>query len=102
MHNSITPTIPQAVPQLPGAGRTAAPQSAGAPSFQEFLTDSIGEVNAMQQDADKAVETLVTGGDVTPAEVLTAVQKADMAFRVMMQMRNKLLQAFQEIQNLRV
>jgi flagellar hook-basal body complex protein FliE len=99
MHNRISPTIPPPIPQLPGA---AAPQSADATSFQEFLTDSIGEVNAMQQDADKAVETLVTGGDVTPAEVLTAVQKADMAFRVMMQMRNKLLQAFQEIQNLRV
>lgn len=99
MHNRISPIIPPPIPQGPGA---AAPPAAGSASFQEFLTDSIGEVNAMQQDADKAVETLVTGGDVTPAEVLTAVQKADMAFRVMMQMRNKLLQAFQEIQNLRV
>lgn len=99
MHNPISPISPPPIPQLPGAKATPA---AGETSFQEFLTDSIGEVNAMQQDADKAVETLVTGGDVTPAEVLTAVQKADMAFRVMMQMRNKLLQAFQEIQNLRV
>ena len=37
-----------------------------------------------------------------PAEVLTAVQKADMSFRLMMQIRNKLVQAYQEIQNVRI
>ena len=56
----------------------------------------------MQQDADHAVEQLFTGGDVDPAEVLTAVQKADMSFRLMMQIRNKLVQAYQEIQDIRV
>jgi len=77
----------------------AAPADA---SFKEFLLKSIEEVNTMQQAADRAVEQLVTGGDVTPAEVLTAVQKADIAFRMMMQIRNKMVQAYQEIQNLRV
>ncbi len=71
-------------------------------SFQEFLLDSIRQVNAMQQEADRAVEQLMTGGQADPAEVLTAVQKADLAFRLMMQIRNKLLQAFQEIQNIRI
>lgn len=100
MHSRITPFTPPPIPQLPQG--PAAAGGAPANSFQDLLIDSIGEVNAMQQDADRAVESLVTGGDATPAEVLTAVQKADMAFRVMMQMRNKLLQAYQEIQNLRV
>jgi flagellar hook-basal body complex protein FliE len=56
----------------------------------------------MQQSADQAVEQLVTGGDVNPAEVLTAVQKADLAFRMMIQVRNKMVQAYNEIQNMRV
>jgi flagellar hook-basal body complex protein FliE len=56
----------------------------------------------MQQAADQAVEKLATGGDVNPAEVLTAVQKADIAFRMMMQMRNKIVSAYQEVQNIRV
>ena len=56
----------------------------------------------MQQDADQAVESLVTGGDANPAEVLTAVQKADIAFRLMIQVRNKMVQAYEEIKNLRV
>ena len=56
----------------------------------------------MQQQADEAVESLFTGGDASPAEVLTAVQKADLAFRMLMQTRNKLVQAYQEIKDIRV
>jgi len=88
------------LPPLPGApvGEAAGKTS----SFKDMLVDSIQQVNTMQQDADKAVETLMTGGDVNPAEVLTAVQKADMAFRMMLQMRNKLVTAYQEVQQIRV
>ena len=71
-------------------------------SFKDMLVDSIQQVNSMQLDADKAVETLFTGGDVNPAEVLTAVQKADLAFRLTMQIRNKLVQAYQEVQNIHI
>lgn len=70
--------------------------------FKDLLLRSINEVNSMQQEADRAVERLITGEDVTPAEVLTAVQKADIAFKLMMQIRNKLVQAYQELQNIRV
>jgi flagellar hook-basal body complex protein FliE len=83
--------------KLPQLG---APQQGN--SFKEFLVDSIREVNSMQQSADQAVEQMVTGGDVNPAEVLTAVQKADLAFRMMIQVRNKMVQAYNEIQNMRV
>jgi len=83
----------------PAPGAVAAPADG---SFKDYLLDSIREVNAMQQSADRAVEQLAPGGDVTPAEVLTAVQKADIAFRMMMQVRNKLVQAYQEVMNIRV
>jgi flagellar hook-basal body complex protein FliE len=71
-------------------------------SFKDLLMDSIKNVNGMQQDADRAVEALFTGGDVSPAEVLTAVQKADMAFRMTMQVRNKLMDVYREVQEVRV
>ena len=86
---------------LPAAAPGKTPAAGGA-SFASFLADSIGEVNSMQQAADQAVEALISGEDVNPAEVLTAVQKADIAFRLMMQMRNKIVQAYQEVQNIRV
>jgi len=71
-------------------------------SFKDVMLQAIDQVNAMQQDADRTVEQLLTGGDVNPAEVLTAVQKADLSFRMMLQVRNKLLQAFQELKEIRV
>lgn len=74
----------------------------GAGSFKNLLIDSIEHVNGMQQQADQAVEALFTGGDVNPAEVLTAVQKADMAFRLTMQVRNKLMDVYREIQEVRI
>jgi len=96
MINSINSTAISAVP-LP-----AQPSSVAAPGFKDYLIDSIQQVNAMQQEANQAVETLFTGGDANPAEVLTAVQKADLAFRMMMQVRNKLVQAYEEVQNVRI
>jgi flagellar hook-basal body complex protein FliE len=74
----------------------------GDASFKNMLLDSIKQVNTMQQDADHAVEGLFTGGDVDPAEVLTAVQKADLTFRMMMQVRNKLVSALQEIKGIQI
>jgi len=82
------------------AAAPAGPRPDG--SFKDFLVNSIREVNSMQQAADQAVEKLASGQDVSPAEVLTAVQKADLAFRMMMQIRNKIVQAYQEVQNIRV
>src|SRR5262245_48492245 len=87
-----------ALPLTPGSPH--APQDAA--SFKNFLLDSLDRVNSLQQDADLAVQQLMTGGDANPAEVLTAVQKADLSFRMMMQVRNKLMQAFQEIKEIRI
>lgn len=71
-------------------------------SFKSMLFDSIQQVNSMQLEADQAVEQMFTGGDVNPAEVLTAVQKADLAFRLTMQMRNKLMEVYQEVRDIRI
>lgn len=96
--NSALPVAPSSMPQAPGVDKAAS----GAGSFKDMLLDSIQDVNSMQQQADKAVETLMTGGDANPAEVMTAVQKADIAFRLMMQMRNKMMQVYQEVKDIRV
>jgi flagellar hook-basal body complex protein FliE len=70
--------------------------------FAQLMLESIGHVNAMQQDANQAFELLTTGGDIQAAEVLTSIQKADMTFRLMLQIRNKLMQAYQEIKEIRI
>jgi len=95
--------IPPTPPQLTSPGNVANPTSAaGAPSFKDMLLDSVQQVNSAQMDANRAVENLMTGGEANPAEVLTAVQKADLAFRMVMQVRNKLVAAYNEIKDLRI
>ena len=71
-------------------------------SFKNVFLESIEQVNSMQNSADQAVNSLLTGDDVNPAEVLTALQKADLTFRTMMQVRNKLLSAYQELKDIRI
>jgi flagellar hook-basal body complex protein FliE len=83
-------------------GATPAAGGVKSSEFKDALFQSIQQVNSMQVEADKAVETLFTGGAANPAEVLTAVQKADLAFRTMMQVRNKLMAAYEEVKNIRV
>ncbi|MEO2049182.1 MAG: flagellar hook-basal body complex protein FliE [Pirellulales bacterium] len=81
---------------------TATGQTKGGSSFKQMMLQSLQDVNSMQQQANQAVETLMTGGDVEPAAVLTAVQKADLSFRLMLQMRNKMMQVFQEVKDIRI
>lgn len=95
--SSITTTI-----RMPPTPAVNAPGAGDSTSFKDMLVNSIKEVNTMQHDADKAVEALFTGEDVNPAEVLTAVQKADLAFRLTMQMRNKAMDVYREIRDIRI
>ncbi len=66
------------------------------------LMDQVKGVNSMQTGADSMMNSLLTGGDVNEAEVLTAVQKADLAFRMLMQIRNKLMDAYREVQQIQI
>ncbi len=75
--------------------------SQGSP-FANLLVDQVKNVNEMQTGAESMMQSLLTGGDVNEAEVLTSVQKADLAFRMLLQMRNKLMEAYREIQQIQI
>lgn len=74
----------------------------GIDEFAKVLTNEVKDVNSMQIDANDMVHSLLTGGDVNEAEVLTAVQKADLAFRMLLQVRNKLVEAYREVQQIQI
>jgi flagellar hook-basal body complex protein FliE len=71
-------------------------------SFKDLLLDSLDQVNKLQQEASAGVERVMTGETDNMAEVFTAVRKADVAFSMLMEMRNKLVDAYREIQQMRV
>ena len=74
----------------------------GGNPFSDLLVGGVAKVNNMQQTADGMMEQLITGGDVNQAEVFTSMQKADMSFRLLVQIRNKLLDAYQELNSIHV
>lgn len=94
------------VGNLTGVGSQPGQRSGAAKSpgqqFSQILKDSIAEVNQMQADTDKAINALLTGKTDNVAEVLTAVQKADLAFKTLLQIRNKLLDAYNEVRQMRM
>jgi flagellar hook-basal body complex protein FliE len=68
-----------------------------SPPFSEVLKASISRVNDMQTDADKMVQRLALGEVEDVSEVSIAVEKAELALRLMVQIRDKLLDAYQQI-----
>lgn len=73
--------------------------SAGAngPSFADTLSSSLNKVNDLQKEADAAIQDFVSGETRNITETMIAVNKADLAFRLTMQVRNKIVEAYQEV-----
>lgn len=71
-------------------------------NFADTLKDAIGNVNELQKASDKGMENLATGKTDNVADVMIASEKADIALRVMVQVRNKIIDAYQEIMKMQV
>ncbi len=71
-------------------------------SFVDTLKDSIKRVGELEKEADKEVEKLakMESDDVT--STMMAIEKADLTFQLMMQVRNKIIDAYQEIMRMQV
>ena len=74
----------------------------GAKSFADTLKDSIGQVNQLQKDADVKMQQLATGKTDNIQDVMIAAEKADIGLRLMMQVRNKLVDAYSEVMKMQV
>src|SRR6188768_4168173 len=89
-------------PATPGVAGGAAPTDPNAPAFKDVLLKNLDEANKLQQDATQAVEDLQTGKRNDLEGVLLATAKADTAFKMIQAVRNKVVQAYEEIQQMRV
>lgn len=76
--------------------------SVGKPDFGTVLRESLGEVNQLQAKADEAVEALATGKGISLHETMVALEKADLSFRLMMEVRNKIVQAYREVLSMQI
>jgi flagellar hook-basal body complex protein FliE len=88
---------------LPGSAAAVVPASgaggAAAP-FADLLTDAVGQVNGLEVEARSAVSGLMTGSGVDVHQAMIATQKASMAFELSLAVRNKAVQAYQQVMSM--
>lgn len=72
------------------------------PGFKQVLMDNLQEVNRLQEEAENAIAEFEAGGPKDLASVNMAKAKADIAFEMLLQVRNKLMDAYEEVKQIRV
>lgn len=89
-------------PQGHGARADGANGPGSGPSFRDVLMRNIEQVNELQQDATRAIEQLQTGERQDVEGVIMATHKADLAFRALQSVRNRMMDALEEVKQMRV
>ncbi len=79
-----------------------APLAEGTSSFKDVLLENLREADKLQADANKAIEDLQTGDRDDLEGVILATQKAELAFKMLQGVRNKVVQAYDEIKQMRI
>lgn len=97
----IQTRMEQQVRQARQAAQAQPAKSSGL-GFTEAVRKMVNEVNAQQVKADESIEDLLTGKVHNIHEVVTNVAKADLSFKLMIQTRNKLVEAYKQTMNIQV
>ncbi|OPX98820.1 MAG: Flagellar hook-basal body complex protein FliE [Syntrophorhabdus sp. PtaB.Bin047] len=88
---------------LPSFGEVVRPANEKTrTSFGDVLKDSINKVVELEKEADKEVEKLVKMENTDVQTTMIAIEKADLSFQMMMQIRNKIISAYEEIMRMQV
>ena len=88
-------------PPVPGQVRPG-PADANGIGFKSLLEEQLAQVNELQRDAKEGVEDIMAGRRDDLEGVILATQKADTAFRMLLQIRNKMMDAYEEVKQIRV
>ena len=89
--------------EMPDVHTPDASDEAGGPNgFMGSLKEAISHINDAQSGASQAVDALVTGQTTNIHQTMVALQQADVSFQLMMQVRNKLVSAYEEIQRMQI
>ena len=97
----ITPGIPPIASIAPAAGPASTGGTAGA-SFGSFLNDAIAKVESFQQNADASVNRFLSGEGEELHQVALAEQHAELSFDLFLQVRNKVVAAYEEVMRMQV
>lgn len=107
----MTPLPPiSAMPLMPfgpigaaaAATEGASAEPAAAPGFADMLSSAVSGLNGQMTRSERLSEAVATGGLADPTSALVEVEKADLAFNTAVQVRNKLVEGWQEISRMQV
>ena len=107
MNNTINPdtllTQMRAMAAQAQGKTTQSSGAAGQSDFSDILKQSVEKVNDTQMNANKLADAFQAGDpNVQVSEVMVALQKSNVSFQAMLQVRNKLVNAYQDIMNMQV
>jgi flagellar hook-basal body complex protein FliE len=85
-------SLPKLPPLVPGSSEEG--------GFGAVLSNALQQVNQLNGGAEQQIGTLLKGGNADMSSVMIAVEKADVAFQLMMQVRNKIVSAYQDIEKM--
>lgn len=97
---SVAPITPVSWPKLPEMVRTSAPS--GGEGFQSAMKDALGTVNQLGQESARVTERFLNGEGEEIHSVIMADQKASISFDLFLQVRNKVVSAYQEVMRMQV
>lgn len=84
------------------AGANKSLETEGGLTFSQMVSQKLEQANSLQKDADQLTESFLGGGPVEIHQMLIAMEKADLALRETMEIRNKLVEAYKEIEKMQI
>ena len=100
---ALTPKVP--VDEVKNLGSISAPQVAGpqgGKAFSDFLGEMVAEVNAKQGAAADAAQGVLAGENVPLHSAMLAMEEASVSFQLMVEVRNKLMESYQELMRMQI
>jgi flagellar hook-basal body complex protein FliE len=90
IHNPVKPPVGNPISRKPELNPNQSP-------FGKMLTDSLKQVNRLQVEADSSINDLATGKQPDIHRTMIAMEKASISFEMLMQIRNKVISAYDKI-----
>jgi flagellar hook-basal body complex protein FliE len=89
-------------PQQPGSVKPSPELAGNSGSFATLLQQSLDQVNGLQHDADAAAREFALGQAPSVHDTMIAMEKADISLRLTMKIRNKVVEAYQDVMRMQV
>ena len=102
MSHPLSLQFPQVIAPTPTILGETSSTSAPKGLFSQMLRDAVGQVANQQAHAEHLVEDHLMGRPVTDVEVLTAIKQAELTLKTALQVRNKVVEAYNELKQIQV